>query len=215
MQKRICFDVGARDGERSLHLASASEWEVYAFEPKPRRCDYLRERSRGARNYHVFQLAVADKPSVIMLDSAGHHEPDTRLLSQKDSAAFVEAEIVHANAITLRDFVIGHGIERIDVLHSNADGMDLEVLVGLGEKISIVQSGRMTVARSKQSQMIERTRCEWENVVLFLYQYGLQIAAIHAGDSRGRLMGELVPLVQADRLVVDYVRANNVCGVLP
>jgi FkbM family methyltransferase len=127
----IVFDVGANEGHWSAFALSANPGaRIFAFEPHPRTYERLASRLPGAR---CFAVGVGERAGVRTLhdyaDGAG-----------SGHASFVEGviETVHRReaalwqvvVATLDDLAAAEGVDRIDLLKVDVEGMELAVLRG-------------------------------------------------------------------------------------
>ncbi|WP_046653544.1 FkbM family methyltransferase [Brevundimonas diminuta] len=215
MDKKVYFDVGANDGSAGLEFAGNPEWVVYAFEPTPELAETIRQRTAGFDNYHLIEKAVSDWPGRAIFNVAGQGDWGTSsLLAFADNieetwagrADFAVTQQIEVEVIRLEDFCRKNGIDRIDHLHSDVQGLDMEVLLGLGEMIANVRGGDLECSRSHDVALYKGERFVFEDVALLLYQSGFVIDAIKANDDHGQLCGPTSRLRDANELSIWYRR---------
>lgn len=124
----LCFDVGANVGQTVGHLrAHLPAATIHAFEPFEAPLAALRDRFGGDAGVHIERLALGSIPQ--RLQVVPHVD------SQQSSlhGAAVQAPGAAAQSIeveTVDRFCEQRGIDRVDILKSDTEGFDLEVLRG-------------------------------------------------------------------------------------
>lgn len=214
-EPKVYFDVGANNGSTSLHLAGNPDWIVYAFEPTPELAEHLRYRSRAARNYHVIEKAVSDVPGVAKFNVAGQGDWGTSSLltfndnieeTWKGRSDFKVTTQIDVEIITLESFCEEHGITRIDHLHTDIQGLDLNAIMSLGKYIDIVRGGDIECSRNHEVKLYKDEKYVLEDVVTYLYQHKFIIEAINPNDDHGVLCTEDSKLWDANELSIWYTR---------
>jgi FkbM family methyltransferase len=155
----ILFDVGAHWGQDSLDITENNQNVIcHAFEPTPELARLLRIAAE-ARNmkdrYHIHECAISDFDGKQLFHMV---EGDTGSASLNDFSdnlhetwpgridfAVRESKEVDVYRLDTWLNTFAPEITQIDHLHIDAQGSDLAVLRGLGEKISMVQSGVVEV----------------------------------------------------------------------
>ena len=162
----IVFDIGANNGlsgwDELYRLTSTApsltnKDKVYAFEPTPYLIDrFLRVLERAAPdNFIVIPKAVSLKNEITDFHIArgrgcsSLHDFHKNVSYKKDigpkpawlSGKFQVVETIKVETIRLDTFIIYNNIDKIDFLHCDAQGGDLNVLKSLGDKIDIVSRG--------------------------------------------------------------------------
>lgn len=214
-EPKIYFDVGANDGRSSLPMAGNPDWVVYAFEPTPELADHLRARSSACTNYHVIQKAVSDTPGTAKFNVAGQGDWGTSSLldfndnietTWKGRTDFKVTQKIDVDIITLRDFCLEKNITHIDHLHTDVQGLDYQVIIGLGDMINIVQGGDIECSRNHDTKLYKEEKYVFEDVCLGLYQAGFMIEAINPNDDHGHLCTPESKLSDANELSIWYRR---------
>jgi FkbM family methyltransferase len=155
----ILFDVGTHHGQNSLNITHRNPDVIcYAFEPTPELARLLRiaaEARNMKERYHVYEHAISDFDGeadfhMVQGDtgSASLNEFSDNLSEiWPDRTDFVVRGSKKVNVYRLDTWltIFAPEITCIDHLHIDAQGSDLAVLKGLGEKISMVQSGVIEV----------------------------------------------------------------------
>lgn len=134
------IDVGAHEGELTFPFASVDRTLlVYAFEPNLRAASRIMGR---LPNYVVLPIAVAatDGSAELQLNA---YEQSSSLLPADDAGVKAwrsELEFKVIGSVTvptmrLDTFMNGAGIESVDFLKVDAQGLDLEVVRSAGDRL--------------------------------------------------------------------------------
>ncbi|HEX7190042.1 MAG TPA: FkbM family methyltransferase [Thermoanaerobaculia bacterium] len=132
----VIFDVGANRGETIERFRNVfARPDIHAFEPGRDTFAELQRRCAGVPDLHLNNFALgARSESRTFL----HSEPDTM-------SSFLEPSVdawgqikdrYPVEVITIDDYCTARGIERIDVLKSDTQGFDLDVLAGAERMIA-------------------------------------------------------------------------------
>ena len=133
---RVLFDVGANVGQTSVGMHGYfPHADIHAFEPVENTHRILCRNVRRWPNVRPHRLAmgrIAEFREIVLQD-------DSELNSMRMSApldAGAERRLERIEISTVDDFCDRHGIGAIDVLKSDAQGCDLDVLLGAERMIS-------------------------------------------------------------------------------
>ena len=184
----ILFDVGAHHGQDSLNITQHNPDVVcYAFEPTPELARLLRiaaEARNMKERYHVFEHAISDF----------NGEADFHMVKDDTGAASLNdfSDNLSETWPGRTDFVV-RGSKKVEVyrldtwlqkfapeitviehLHIDAQGSDLAVLKGLGEKISMVQSGVVEVPQEDKLRLYKGQHTK-QDALDFLEQNGFVV----------------------------------------
>lgn len=124
---RTIFDVGANVGQTADFAADFFPGaEIHSFEPVHATSVLLRKRMRGRPNVHVHQLALSNTTGSADIQL----QPDSvfnslRFPAIENSTAHERVEVTTVDA-----FCATQGIAHIDILKTDAQGFDVEVLQG-------------------------------------------------------------------------------------
>jgi len=186
------FDVGANTGIDSLPIASSKiDSIVYAFEPTPRLIEQLRSHSVGLSNYIIVPKAVSNYNGEAVFYISGQADWGCSSLCEFNDnlehtwpgrTDFKVTDQVKIEVIKLVDFVKENNIESIDYLHVDAQGQDLEVLMGLEEKINIVKAGVIEMPTSHDIKLYKNQKYIKEDAIKFLEENGFKITGVHSND---------------------------------
>lgn len=138
----VMFDVGANIGDYTQAVVDTlMEVEVYAFEPNPRTFDYLTQRFREVAKVKVFNYAVGRYSEDGFISESKEYDPSSTVFFSADRGLPIKI-------VRLKDFVRSRGIQNVDFLKIDAEGMDLEVLLGAEEILSSVTAIQFEISPS-------------------------------------------------------------------
>jgi FkbM family methyltransferase len=125
---RVVFDVGANLGQSArVLLAAFPDATLYAFEPVESTFDALAANLAGEPRAQLFNLALGRRTGEAYV-TARAHSPTNRLV---EAPTFFARRKLERVAVVAGDgFCADHGIERIGFLKVDAEGHDLDVLIG-------------------------------------------------------------------------------------
>lgn len=125
----VVFDVGANVGQSADKFGNAfPDAQLYCFEPASGTFDTLTRHLMGLTNVSCYHLAFASKVGQATLYLTGRPDANSgtnSLIAPKNPVA---TEIV--KLCTIDVFASDNGISRIDLLKIDAEGADLDILVG-------------------------------------------------------------------------------------
>lgn len=183
-QRLVIFDVGANDGATFRHMPRWFPWmRFYAFEPTPELVTKLGAHMARWSNYRLIPKAVAETAGCLRFNVAGVGDWGcSSLLEFSDGLDstwpgrddFKVTRRIEVETIRLDDFVKEHRIERIDFLHVDTQGTDLNVLRSLGKEIRRVRAGVIEVPQSREV-MLYRDQHTREEAMEFLAENGFKV----------------------------------------
>ena len=130
-QPEIIFDVGAHHGES---LYEFTNWfpqaQVYCFEPGGEAYIALRKRARGNPKITCVKTALGDTlgEGTLFVRRSTDNSSLNNYASEHPLEDVQSAEAVHIN--TIDNYCTIEGIDRIDLLKVDTEGLDLSVLAG-------------------------------------------------------------------------------------
>ena len=190
----VFFDVGANNGSSSIPVAQQNkDVTVWAFEPTPKLAQELIEKTKDLPNYRVVQKAVSNEAGTAKFYIAGSDGCDWGCSSLNNFSEdldktwpgrvdFKVTDTVDVDVIRLDKFVEENGITRIDHLHVDVQGKDLEVLMGLGDKLTTVASGVIEMAMSADVKLYKEQKYVLVDAIKFLNENGFRVARIEPND---------------------------------
>ena len=186
---KYLFDVGAHWGQDSLHIArDHPDVTVYAFEPTPELAQRLRDHSRDfSSRYIVVENAISDFDGEsefhLVVGDTGSASLNTFSdgldKSWPGRTDFVVRKTIKVPVYRLDTWLekFAPHVTQIDHLHIDAQGSDLAVLKGLGDKIAIVQSGVVEVPQHPDLRLYKGQHTK-EEALDFLEKNGFKIKQI-------------------------------------
>jgi FkbM family methyltransferase len=129
-ERPLVFDIGANRGQTIGHFRDAfAQPVIHAFEPDRDTFSALQRRCAGIPDLHLNNTALgARAESRTFLEN-----------TRDDMSSFLEPSVdawgetagrYPVDVSTVDDYCAAHGIERIDILKSDTQGFDLDVLRG-------------------------------------------------------------------------------------
>lgn len=176
---RYLFDVGAHWGQDSLDITRNNPDIIcFAFEPTPELAEQLRQKSQDFSNrYIVNQIAISDYDGksdfhLVVGDtgSASLNEFNNNLNETWPGRTdFVVRKTIQVPVYRLDTWIrnFASHVNSIFHLHIDAQGSDLAVLVGLGNMISIVETGVVEVPQKEELRLYKGQHTK-EDCIRFL-----------------------------------------------
>jgi len=192
---KTLIEVGAFDGTDSLKYHDQG-YTVYTFEPKKDLYENLVNKTKHLTNYTVIQKAVCETNGTTQFNICREGGASSILPFRSDeelrktwtshrtdiqySGLSYEVETTR-----LDTFIEENNLQdtRIDFLHIDAQGVDLEVLKSTGIYIKNISAGVVeTVKDESKSIYIGQKDNTVDNVVAFLTSNGFKIEGIESND---------------------------------
>jgi len=132
---RIFLDVGANIGQTSLALIQRfPAATIHAFEPVSSTFEHLRAATRAYPNITCHRAGLSDRAGTIEFEAA----PDSvfNSIAQPGRAADPAAPREFAPVITIDQFIADLGVARVDLLKTDTEGHDLNVLRGAADALA-------------------------------------------------------------------------------
>jgi FkbM family methyltransferase len=190
---KVVFDVGANNGSSTIPIAkNEPNTIVFAFEPTPKLIEDIQSQITDIQNYIVTEVAVSNFNGTADFNLAEFYDWGcSSLLEFSDKAQthwgydppFKITNKIKVNVITLKEFIEANNISNIDYLHIDTQGSDLNVLIGMGDYINIVNEGVMEAASS--DDILYNGQNTKEQCVSFLESNGFKILNISKNDDGG------------------------------
>ncbi len=189
--KRVFFDVGANDGSSLIHLTNDPNNVVYAFEPTPRMIDIIASKTKHLENYHIIPKAVSNYKGMAKFHISGQADWGCSSLAEFNDnleetwpgrTDFKVTETIEVEVITLRDFVLENDIKEIEHLHVDAQGHDLEVVMGLGDCLNRVKTGVIEMPSSHEKKLYKNQQYLGQDAVDFLQKNGFKVTGTYWND---------------------------------
>lgn len=189
------FDVGANSGGEHFDLLARTQdgsMFLYLFEPNPYFCKVIKERYRDLKYWELIECAVSDFEGATTFNIANmtncdggcsslfEFHPDINITWPAERTGpngdlhFIYR--IPVDVIRLDKFIEERGIDNIEHLHIDCQGADWDILIGLGDKISVVKSGRVEAA---DKAPLYKGSHHWSEFITFLVKKDFVIKDIH------------------------------------
>jgi FkbM family methyltransferase len=188
--EKIVFDVGANNGSSSVPLAIANPtYLIFAFEPTPEMIEVIKSKIVGLENYVIVPKAVSDYNGTAEFNVAGNWDWGCSSLlkfskkSQTDWPGRTDFHVTYklnVDVIRLDTFIEESGITKIDHLHIDTQGSDLNVMKGLGEYLQIVNEGTMEAGTS--DDVLYEGQNKLNDCIKFLLLNGFKVVDVNSND---------------------------------
>ena len=171
---KIALDIGSHDGRDSLRLLKEG-YKVYAFEPlKNRYEEFFAPIEKNYDNFTLLQVGIDKEPGLKKFNDntrlgtiSSLYELNTSTVEELWPGQDLDKHITVREilCITLFDFCTYANIDKIEYLHCDTQGNDLNVLESLGSKINIVEKG---VVESSGERSLYYSNNSKEDIIKFL-----------------------------------------------
>ena len=172
----IIFDIGANRGEVTKnYLQEFPNAILFCFEPNLVSYRYLEERWGGDKRVSLYNCGIGSCNNKVEFNIYADSEVCSVLPVEKDvankntSGAYQLKEKTEINIVSVDYFSLENSIEKIDILKTDTQGYDLEVLKGAvkmlkNQKINLVFC-EVYFAKSYENQ------CYFHDIASFMYKY--------------------------------------------
>lgn len=178
---KVVFDVGANNGSTTIPYAKQNPNAIiFAFEPTPKLVEDIKIETQGMDNYIIIQTAVSNYEGTSKFNLMQKYDwgcssllefsENTKNPSIWEGTPFEVTDTIEVNVITLKKFIEENNITKIDYLHIDTQGSDLNVLKGMGEHLTIIVEGQMEAALIKDA--LYKGQNTKEECIEFLTQNG-------------------------------------------
>jgi FkbM family methyltransferase len=188
--EKVIFDVGANNGSSSVSLAIENPtYLVFAFEPTPEMIEVIKSKIVGLENYVIVPKAVSDYNGTAEFNVAGNWDWGCSSLlkfsrkSQTDWPGRTDFHVTYklnVDVIRLDTFIEENGITKIDHLHIDTQGSDLNVMKGLGEYLHIVTEGKLEAGTS--DDVLYEGQNKLNDCIKFLLLNGFKVVDVNSND---------------------------------
>lgn len=192
----ILFDIGANYGTHSIdQIKNDPDKICFAFEPTPELIKHLKNQTDNfSDRYHIYDYAISDFIGKAKFNIAGVADWGcSSLLEFSDGLDktwpgrwdFQVTHSIEVNVITLKYFfdeVCPIKIDKIDYFHCDTQGSDLNVLMGMGEYISLIESGEIEVSSNETVSLYKNQTNLKTTAINFLLENNFIITDIQPND---------------------------------
>lgn len=190
--KKIIFDVGAYDAGNGLSLCINEDYILYAFEAHPERAKAIENIFNGNPNFYLINKAVSENNGVANFNFCKFggasslcnfkNENELKIWWKERTDLHYSGQTIEIETIRLDTFIEQNNIDRIDYLHIDTQGSDLDVLKSLGKYIDIVEEGNCEVARTKDTAIYTNQTAILDDVLIWLEKNNFTIQSIKQND---------------------------------
>jgi FkbM family methyltransferase len=133
-------DIGANVGFYAVQMGQwvGASGRVLAFEPDPFTFELLRRRTAAAApaNIEVQQFALGEARGRATLYCSAYNRADNRIGQRHDES---NVEAIEIEVRTLDDYLADRGLEAVDAMKIDVQGLEAHVLRGAGQTIPRVR----------------------------------------------------------------------------
>jgi FkbM family methyltransferase len=191
------LDVGANIGSFGLELARRNpQAAVHLIEPVPDLANELRRECAAARlsNAFVYEVALGatngdsdlhistlgDRGTTSMLPFDNRKIASNSYWSQRTD--LLHETTVSVQTFRLRTFMEDHGIERIDFIKIDVQGLDLDVLASAEGYIGAIYAGMLEVPTTELNALYIGEQQTMHMALNFLNKNGFTVVAVKPND---------------------------------
>jgi FkbM family methyltransferase len=181
---RVAFDVGAHRGETTSKLLRAFPGvRVYSFEPLPENFLALQKASLTG-DVHAVNAAVSDiSGSLTLARGEASYQTSVHGSGQK----------VEVQAVTVDEYALEHGVERIDLLKIDTEGHEEAVLRGSVKQLESA-SVEFVVCECEFTARPEERHADFHAIQDLLEPFGYRVVSFYTGgvDNLGWIWGDVL-----------------------
>ncbi len=168
------IEIGANDGGHTVNFSKNSN--VWCFEPNPHYAKLLKTIFLNNKNINVIEKAVSDFNGkayfYISVDGASSSLTGlSDFATHNTKIRYVDRVLV--DVVRMDSFLTNTKISVIDYFHCDAQGQDFNILKSFGDKLSIIQKGKVEV--SLKDELYLNTSNYVNDVADFLNDSGFEI----------------------------------------
>ena len=175
---KIIMDIGSRDLEQSIEFNSVfPDAKIIAFEPNPTQFKVCLDKSLDFDNISVEKLAISNSSGVLDF-YVTHGNIGASSLLEPINVPFASTQNftkISVNSIKLIDWMENNDIENVDLMWLDTQGVELDALRSMGEKIKNVKFIHCEAAELPYY----RGHLLKEELVTFLKNMGFTILSIN------------------------------------
>lgn len=171
----VVFDVGAHHGQSALALeANLPSACIYSFEPFSAIHAELLRRTQDKPRISAFRLAMGAGPATIEAWFDGDAESQLNRLGPSARRAGGRPETL--TVCTVDAVCEQHGIDHIDLLKTDTEGHDVEVLRGAER---MLRAGGVRLVVAEAGFLDDRHHSRFEELHATLAPYGFETAGVY------------------------------------
>jgi len=194
---KTLIEVGSYDGTDSLKFHSQG-FRVFTFEPAKHLVEHLINKTRHLENYTIIPKAVCLTNGKTQFNICKYGGASSILPFRSDNELkkhwnnrediYYSGISYDVDTIRLDTFIESYNLEdtKIDYIHIDAQGVDLDVLKSLGKYINNIQAGVLeTIITDEKSIYIGQSENTMQNTLSFLTLNGFTITKVESNDAEG------------------------------
>lgn len=176
------IEIGANNGSHTGRFFQKSN--VWCFEPNPHYVSILSDIFKNNDNIKIIQKAVSDFNGeahfYISEDGSSSSLNNlTDFATNNTQIKYVDKMLV--SVIRMDTFLDDIDIDVIDYLHCDAQGEDLKILKSFGDKLHIIQKGK--IEASLRNELYSNTSNNINDTIEFLTNNGFEIINLREIDN--------------------------------
>jgi FkbM family methyltransferase len=167
----IIFDIGANKGSYSKKIMELNpNAELYAFEPHPKTFKKLQEVA-DEFSFKAFNVGVGDKNETLKIydykykDGSQHASIFKDIIEKVHKSEFIEHKI---NLIKIDDFCKNSNIAKINLLKIDAEGNELNILMGA---VELIKNNKIDIIHFEFNEMNVYSRVFFRDFYELLVNY--------------------------------------------
>lgn len=173
----VVFDVGANVGQSiDRFRETLRDPIIHSFEPEPTTFAELQRRHRPERDLHLNRFAVGARRGTAELNRNTCSDMSSLLQLGRDAWGTIEGT-ASVEVRTLDDYCADRGVTHIDILKSDTQGYDLEVLKG-SEQLMATHRIKLIYLEIIFSRMYEGLP-RAEEVYAYLVDHGFSLVSFY------------------------------------
>ncbi len=180
----VAFDIGAHRGETALTLLRAFPGvHVHSFEPLPENFAALQVATAGSGVSNI-NAAVSDRSGPVTI---------ARGAATYQASLHGSGERVEVQAVTIDEYVLAHGVDRIDLLKIDTEGHEEAVL---GGGLNQLERGRIefVVCECEFTARPDEPHADFRAIYDLLEPLGYRVVSFYTGgvDNLGWIWGDVL-----------------------
>jgi FkbM family methyltransferase len=176
-RKLVVFDVGANVGQSvDRFRETLDDSIIHSFEPEPATFAELRRRKSDVAGVHLNNFALGSSRGTAELNRNTNSDMSSILQPGRDSWGTIDGRI-SVEVRTLDEYCDDHRVTHIDILKSDTQGYDLEVLKGAEQ---LLAQGRikliyLEIIFSRMYEKLPRP----DEVLAYLADHGFSLVSFY------------------------------------
>jgi FkbM family methyltransferase len=180
------FDVGANKGMMSLYFKGIfPEATIWSFEPISDTYDLLNANTKSFSNINRFKLGFAEIPGTVRVYLQKDHGLNSINESVNKPDPKFESKYEDIELDTINAFAQKNSIQNIDLLKTDAEGLDLKIIKGADE---LIKAGKIRYILAEVGFSEDNLRNTFfEELRLYLYSHGYKVRGFYDQSNFGNL----------------------------